>query len=28
MCNVSWDEFKRTLPHRVEIMPQDLKGRR
>jgi protocatechuate 4,5-dioxygenase alpha chain len=24
MCGVSWDDFKQTLPHRVEIMPQDL----
>jgi hypothetical protein len=24
MCGANWDEFKRTLPHRVEVMPQDL----
>jgi hypothetical protein len=24
MCGASWDDFKQTLPHRVEIMPQDL----
>jgi protocatechuate 4,5-dioxygenase alpha chain len=24
MCGVRWDEFKRTLPHRVELMPQEL----
>ncbi len=24
MCGANWDEFKRTLPHRVELMPQDL----
>jgi hypothetical protein len=26
MCGASWKEFKRTLPHRVETMPQDLDG--
>jgi protocatechuate 4,5-dioxygenase alpha subunit len=24
MCGANWDEFKLTLPHRVEIMPDDL----
>jgi protocatechuate 4,5-dioxygenase alpha subunit len=24
MCGVNWDEFKQTLPHRVELMPQDI----
>jgi protocatechuate 4,5-dioxygenase alpha chain len=24
MCGAHWDEFKHTLPHRVEIMPQDV----
>ena len=24
MCGANWDELKQTLPHRVEIMPQDL----
>lgn len=24
MCGVNWDEFKRTLPHRVELMPQEI----
>jgi protocatechuate 4,5-dioxygenase, alpha chain len=24
MCGVKWDEFKRTLPHRVDVMPGDL----
>jgi protocatechuate 4,5-dioxygenase alpha subunit len=28
MCGVSWDEFKRTLPHRIELMPQDTDGSR
>ncbi len=32
MCGANWDEFKQTLPHRVEIMPSDLpalaKGKR
>jgi protocatechuate 4,5-dioxygenase alpha chain len=28
MCGADWDVFKQTLPHRVEIMPQDLGGRR
>src|SRR5882672_2496985 len=27
MCGANWDEFKKTLPHRVELMPQDLGGR-
>jgi protocatechuate 4,5-dioxygenase alpha subunit len=27
MCGVDWDEFKRTLPHSVDVMPQDLDGR-
>lgn len=27
MCGANWDEFKRTLPHRVEIMPDDIAGR-
>jgi protocatechuate 4,5-dioxygenase alpha chain len=27
MCGVDWDEFKQTLPHRVEVMPQELTGR-
>ena len=26
MCGASWSEFKRTLPHRVEVMPQELDG--
>jgi len=25
MCGVDWDEFKVTLPHRVALMPQDLR---
>jgi protocatechuate 4,5-dioxygenase alpha chain len=24
MCGANWDEFKTTLPHRIELMPQDL----
>ena len=24
MCGANWDEFKKTLPHRAELMPQDL----
>jgi protocatechuate 4,5-dioxygenase alpha chain len=24
MCGADWDEFKRTLPHRVEVMPHEL----
>jgi protocatechuate 4,5-dioxygenase alpha subunit len=24
MCGVDWDEFKKTLPHRIEVMPEDL----
>jgi len=24
MCGANWDEFKQTLPHRVDIMPSDL----
>jgi protocatechuate 4,5-dioxygenase, alpha chain len=24
MSGVNWDEFKQTLPHRVELMPQEL----
>ena len=24
MCGASWDEFKRTLPHRIDVMPEDL----
>jgi protocatechuate 4,5-dioxygenase alpha subunit len=24
MCGADWDEFKHTLPHRVEIMPDDI----
>ena len=27
MCGANWDEFKRTLPHRIELMPQDLATR-
>ena len=26
MCGVDWDEFKQTLPHRVDVMPQELTG--
>jgi protocatechuate 4,5-dioxygenase alpha chain len=26
MCGASWDDFKRTLPHRVDVMPEDLGG--
>jgi protocatechuate 4,5-dioxygenase, alpha chain len=25
MCGADWEELKRTLPHRVEIMPQDIR---
>jgi protocatechuate 4,5-dioxygenase alpha chain len=32
MCGVNWDEFKHTLPHRIDLMPNDLaalaKGKR
>ena len=32
MCGANWDEFKQTLPHRVDLMPSDLpalaKGKR
>ena len=32
MCGANWDEFKHTLPHRVDLMPSDLpalaKGKR
>jgi protocatechuate 4,5-dioxygenase alpha chain len=28
MCGANWDDFKRTLPHRIELMPQDLTTRR
>ncbi len=24
MCRADWDEFKLTLPHRIELMPSDL----
>ena len=24
MCGADWDEFKQTLPHRVDLMPADL----
>jgi protocatechuate 4,5-dioxygenase alpha chain len=24
MCGANWDELKRTLPRRIELMPQDL----
>jgi protocatechuate 4,5-dioxygenase alpha subunit len=24
MCGVKWDEFKRTLPQRVDVLPEDL----
>jgi protocatechuate 4,5-dioxygenase alpha chain len=26
MCGAHWDDFKRTLPHRVDVMPEDLAG--
>ena len=26
MCGVSWDDFKRTLPQRIDLMPEDLAG--
>ena len=32
MCGANWDEFKQTLPHRIDLMPSDLpaftKGKR
>jgi len=32
MCGANWDEFKHTLPHRIDLMPHDLaalaKGKR
>jgi protocatechuate 4,5-dioxygenase alpha chain len=28
MCGANWDELKRTLPHRTELMPHDLVTRR
>jgi protocatechuate 4,5-dioxygenase alpha chain len=32
MCGVNWDDFKHTLPHRIDLMPHDLaalaKGKR
>ena len=32
MCGANWDEFKHTLPHRIDLMPGDLaallKGKR
>jgi len=28
MCRANWDEFKQTLPHRIELMPSDLPGAR
>lgn len=24
MCGADWDEFKTTLPHRIELMPDDI----
>lgn len=24
MCGANWDEFKQTLPHRIELMPQEI----
>ena len=24
MCGANWDEFKQTLPHRVDLMPQEI----
>ena len=24
MCGANWDEFKHTLPHRIDLMPSDL----
>jgi protocatechuate 4,5-dioxygenase alpha subunit len=24
MCGANWDDFKRTLPHSIELMPSDL----
>ena len=26
MCGASWDDFKRTLPQRIDLMPEDLAG--
>jgi protocatechuate 4,5-dioxygenase, alpha chain len=26
MCGANWDEFKLTLPHRVDVMPGDLRA--
>jgi protocatechuate 4,5-dioxygenase alpha subunit len=26
MCGANWDEFKQTLPHRIELMPQELRA--
>jgi protocatechuate 4,5-dioxygenase alpha chain len=26
MCGADWEDFKKTLPHRVEIMPQDVEN--
>jgi len=26
MCGANWDDFRRTLPHRVDVMPDDLDG--
>lgn len=26
MCGAKWDDFKQTLPHRVELMPEDVAG--
>jgi protocatechuate 4,5-dioxygenase alpha chain len=26
MCGADWEAFKKTLPHRIELMPQDLDG--
>ena len=32
MCGANWDEFKQTLPHRIDLMPSELpaftKGKR
>jgi protocatechuate 4,5-dioxygenase alpha chain len=32
MCGANWDDFKQTLPHRIDLMPSDLvaltKGKR
>jgi protocatechuate 4,5-dioxygenase alpha subunit len=27
MCGASWQDFKRSLPHRIELMPADVEGR-